>query len=54
MTALENVMAPLLPYRRKLNFDLRKHAQELLERVVLGDRLGHPPASSSASQLLVL
>ncbi len=31
LTALENVMAPLLPYRRKLSFDLKKRAQELLE-----------------------
>ena len=50
MTALENVMAPLLPYRRKLNFDLRKRAQELLERVGLGDRLGHPPARLSGGE----
>lgn len=26
LTALENVMAPLLPYRRKLDFDLKKRA----------------------------
>ena len=44
LSALENVMAPLLPYRRKLSFDLKKRAQELLERVGLGDRQGHPPA----------
>src|SRR5436305_4257638 len=50
LTALENVMAPLLPYRRKLNFDLRKRAQELLERVGLGDRLGHPPARLSGGE----
>jgi ABC-type lipoprotein export system ATPase subunit len=50
MTALENVMAPLLPYRRKLNFDLKKRAQELLERVGLGDRLGHPPARLSGGE----
>src|SRR6266702_4730900 len=50
MTALENVLAPLLPYRRKLNFDLRKRAQELLERVGLGDRLGHPPARLSGGE----
>jgi ABC-type lipoprotein export system ATPase subunit len=43
LTALENVMAPLLPYRRKLGFDLRQRAEELLESVGLGDRLGHPP-----------
>ncbi len=50
LTALENVMAPLLPYRRKLDFDLRQRARELLERVGLGDRLGHPPARLSGGE----
>lgn len=50
MTALENVMAPLLPYRRKLDFDLRQRAKELLESVGLGDRLGHPPARLSGGE----
>ncbi len=43
-------MAPLLPYRRKLGFDLRQRAQELLESVGLGDRLGHPPARLSGGE----
>lgn len=50
MTALENVMAPLLPYRRKLDFDLRQRAKELLESVGLGDRLDHPPARLSGGE----
>ncbi|MFL5694255.1 MAG: ABC transporter ATP-binding protein [Ktedonobacteraceae bacterium] len=50
MTALENVMAPLLPYRRKLTFDLKERAQNLLERVGLGDRLGHTPAKLSGGE----
>lgn len=50
LTALENVMAPLLPYRRKLSFDLKQRAQELLESVGLGDRLGHPPARLSGGE----
>jgi putative ABC transport system ATP-binding protein len=50
LTALENVMAPLLPYRRKLDFDLRQRAEELLEGVGLGDRLGHPPARLSGGE----
>ncbi|MGH2497100.1 MAG: ABC transporter ATP-binding protein [Ktedonobacteraceae bacterium] len=50
LTALENVMAPLLPYRRKLRFDLKKRAQELLEQVGLGDRQGHPPARLSGGE----
>jgi ABC-type lipoprotein export system ATPase subunit len=50
LTALENVMVPLLPYRRKLDFDLKQRAQELLEGVGLGDRLGHPPARLSGGE----
>ena len=50
ITALENVMAPLLPYRRKLDFDLKKRARELLQSVGLGDRLGHPPARPSVGR----
>lgn len=50
LTALENVMIPLLPYRRKLSFDLERRAKELLERVGLGDRLGHPPARLSGGE----
>ena len=50
LTALENVMAPLLPYRRKLSFDLKKRAQELLERVGLADRQGYPPARLSGGE----
>jgi ABC-type lipoprotein export system ATPase subunit len=50
LTAIENVMAPLLPYRRKLDFDLRRRAQELLESVGLGDRLRHPPARLSGGE----
>ncbi len=50
LTALENVMVPLLPYRRKLGFDLRQRAEELLESVGMGDRLGHPPARLSGGE----
>ena len=50
LTALENVMAPLLPYRRKLDFDLRQRAEELLKSVGLGDRMGHPPARLSGGE----
>ncbi len=50
LTALENVMAPLLPYRRKLGFDLKQRAEELLERVGLADRMGHPPARLSGGE----
>lgn len=50
LTALENVMAPVLPYRRKLNFDLKQRAQELLERVGLAERMGHVPARLSGGE----
>ncbi len=50
LTALENVMAPLLPSRRKLDFDLKQRAIELLQNVGLGDRLGHPPARLSGGE----
>ena len=50
LTALENVMAPLLPYRRQLKFDLKQRAQELLERVGLASRLGHSPGRLSGGE----
>lgn len=50
LTALENVMAPLLPYRRELDFDLRQRARDLLESVGLSDRMGHPPARLSGGE----
>ncbi|GCE51420.1 putative ABC transport system ATP-binding protein/lipoprotein-releasing system ATP-binding protein [Thermosporothrix hazakensis] len=50
LSALENVMAPLLPYRRMLGFDLRKRAQELLEQVGLASRMGHTPARLSGGE----
>lgn len=50
MTALENVMAPLLPYQRKLTFNLKERAQGLLERVGLGDRVSHTPARLSGGE----
>ncbi len=50
LSALENVMAPLLPYRRKFRFDLKRRALQLLEQVGLGDRQGHPPARLSGGE----
>jgi ABC-type lipoprotein export system ATPase subunit len=50
LTALENVMVPLLPYRRKLSFDLKERAEELLERVGLGDRQRHSPVRLSGGE----
>ncbi|GCE10596.1 ABC transporter ATP-binding protein [Tengunoibacter tsumagoiensis] len=50
LTALENVMAPLMPYRRQLGFDLKQRAQELLEQVGLATRMGHTPARLSGGE----
>ncbi len=50
LTALENVMIPLLPYRRTLDFDLRQRARDLLASVGLQDRMGHPPARLSGGE----
>jgi ABC-type lipoprotein export system ATPase subunit len=50
LTALENVMAPLLPYRRRLSFNLKERAEELLERVGLADRLNHAPGRLSGGE----
>jgi ABC-type lipoprotein export system ATPase subunit len=50
LTALENVMLPLLPYRRGLSFNLKERAQELLEVVGLGERLHHLPGQLSGGE----
>lgn len=50
LTALENVMLPLLPYRRGLSFKLEKRAQELLESLGLRERLHHLPGQLSGGE----
>lgn len=50
LTALENVMLPLVPYRRGLKFRLEERARELLETVGLGDRLHHLPGQLSGGE----
>lgn len=47
LTALENVMVPLELKKRK---DARKKAQELLEKVGLGDRATHYPTQLSGGE----
>jgi putative ABC transport system ATP-binding protein len=49
LTALENVMAPLLAARVRRR-DAAARATELLERVGLGDRLRHRPGALSGGQ----
>jgi len=50
MTALENVMLPLLPYKRRAGFDVEGRARQLLERVGLGERLNHLPGQLSGGE----
>jgi macrolide transport system ATP-binding/permease protein len=50
LNALENVMLPLIPYRRGLGFNLRQRAQELLQSMGLGDRLDHLPGQLSGGE----
>lgn len=49
-TALENVELPLLYDRHRKNPDPHKSAMTALERVGLGDRLGHEPSQLSGGQ----
>ncbi|NKQ36649.1 MAG: ABC transporter ATP-binding protein [Chloroflexi bacterium] len=50
LTALENVMLPLLPYRRGLGFKLADRATELLASVSLEHRLKHFPGQLSGGE----
>ncbi|MEJ5309414.1 MAG: ABC transporter ATP-binding protein [Anaerolineae bacterium] len=50
LTALENVMMPLLPYRRQCDFNLKKRAADLLDRVGLSHRQYHIPAQLSGGE----
>jgi ABC-type lipoprotein export system ATPase subunit len=50
LTALENVMLPLLPYRRGLKFNLERRGRDLLERIGLGQRLHHLPGQLSGGE----
>ncbi|OQA94060.1 MAG: Lipoprotein-releasing system ATP-binding protein LolD [Chloroflexi bacterium ADurb.Bin222] len=50
LTALENVMLPLLPYRRGLPFRLEERGAELLEMVDLHARMQHLPGQLSGGE----
>lgn len=50
LNALENVMLPLVPYRRGLRFDLAARARELLDRLGLGHRRDHLPGQLSGGE----
>ena len=49
LTALENVSVPLV-YRGMDGREVRRRAQEILEKVGMGDRLGHKPDQLSGGQ----
>ena len=50
LTSLENVMLPLVPYRRRLGLDLELRARELLAAVSLDDRMRHLPSQLSGGE----
>ncbi|MCX7682589.1 MAG: ABC transporter ATP-binding protein [Anaerolineae bacterium] len=50
LTALENVMLPLLPYRRWCRFDLKARARELLQALGLEGRMYHLPGQLSGGE----
>ena len=50
LNALENVILPLLPYRRGLKFNLEGRARELLTRMGLEGRLHHLPGQLSGGE----
>ncbi len=50
LTALENVMMPLVPSRRRLPFDLERRAADLLQAVGLEKRMYHYPGQLSGGE----
>ncbi len=50
LTALENVMLPLLPYRRRLSFNLERRARDLLATLGLEKRELHLPGQLSGGE----
>lgn len=49
-TILENVMMPLKPYQRKITFDLRKRAREVINWVGLAQRMDAFPDTLSGGE----
>jgi len=48
LTALDNVLIPMVPYRPR--HEIEPRARELLQRIGLGDRLHHRPAQLSGGE----
>lgn len=50
MTTLENVMLPLIPYQREIDFHLETRARELLKAVGIYQRAQHLPGHMSGGE----
>lgn len=50
LTVLENVILPLLPFKRFLDFNVEERAKSLLEQVGLQQRLDHFPSQLSGGE----
>jgi len=50
LTAIENVVLPLIPYRRIVKFSPEQRAKELLELVGLTNRMDHLPGQLSGGE----
>jgi len=50
LSALENAMLPLIPYRRQCRFDLEERARELLAVVGFAERAHHLPSQLSGGE----
>ena len=50
LSALENVMIPLLPWKKNLSFNLKDRAHEILKAVGLENRLSHLPGQLSGGE----
>jgi putative ABC transport system ATP-binding protein len=50
MTALENVMLPLIPYQREIDFHLETRARALLKAVGISERAQHLPGQMSGGE----
>lgn len=50
LTVLENVMIPLLPYRKQLSFLLEERAREIVGQLGLRDRINYLPGELSGGE----
>lgn len=50
LTALENVILPVLPYKRFAGYDVDERARDLLVQVGLSDRMEHLPGQLSGGE----